>query len=373
MTSTLKKYPKLYKYTTTGQVQEWQIFSEDGEYWTIEGIKDGKLTKSLPTICEGKNAGRSNETDTYEQAEKEAQAKWQKKVDSGYNETLTKEKKFRALMLAKDAKESKDLFKKRTFVQPKLDGLRCANEKGTLMSRNGKPFISCPHLYQHGHVLDGELYSHEYHDDFNKIVSLCKKQKPTAEEIAEAADKVEFWMYDCPESPKPFSGRYEDLKLFAGLNDKLNPNHKFRLVPTYEVKNWDEIKEYHENFLSQGYEGTIIRIDLGPYEGKRSKQLLKYKDFMDAEFKVIGYEEGEGGRTGTIGKFFLEMEDGRTFKSNVKGDFDYLRQVWADRATYMGATATVKFFNYTPDTQFLGKGGVPRFPYVIKLKREEYE
>ena len=85
-------FPKLYKYTTLGQVQSWQIFTSGNTYWTEEGINE--LTKSDPTVCVGKNIGKTNETSPEEQAKLEAQAKWQKKIDKGYNEVLTKEKKF---------------------------------------------------------------------------------------------------------------------------------------------------------------------------------------------------------------------------------------------------------------------------------------
>lgn len=373
MVTIKKTFPKLYKYTTTGQVQEWQIFSENGQYWTVEGLKGGKLTESLPTVCEGKNLGRANETDPYEQAEKEAQAKWQKKVDSGYNEILTMEKKFFELMLAHELdKYKKLLFTVRTFIQPKLDGLRADNQENELMSRNGKPYLACPHLYQDKGHLDGELYNHEYRDDFNKIVSLCKKQKPSKEELEESRQKVQFWVYDFPDHDGVFSERYKALKNF--LIEWAPDLVGVKLVPTYEVKSMEDIDHYHSLFMQQGYEGSIIRLDLGPYENKRSKQLLKYKNFIDEEFIITGYEEGTGGRTGTIGFFTLQHDKNpeQTFKSNVKGNFDYLAEVWKDRESYIGATATVKYFNRTPK-QSDGTGDVPRFPYIIKLKREEYE
>ena len=128
------------------------------------------------------------------------------------------------------------------------------------------------------------------------------------------------------------------------------------------------MEKYHEKFLEDGYEGSILRLDLGEYENKRSKQLLKKKDFVDEEFTIVGAEEGEGGRAGTIGYFIMahdKIKD-KTFKSNVKGDFEYLAEVWKDRKKYIGTKATVKYFNRTPDD-------VPRFPFVIKLNREEYE
>jgi DNA ligase-1 len=217
-------------------------------------------------------------------------------------------------------------------------------------------------LYQDETTLDGELYNHEYHDDFNKIVSLCKKQKPTGEELAEAKEKVQFWAYDYPEKKGKFSERFTALK---SVVDKLG-NSSYKVVPTYEVKSEKELQDWHGKFLLEGYEGTIVRLDTTEYENKRSKSLLKYKDFIDEEFKIVGAEEGEGGRAGTIGYFIVELEDGKTCKSNVKGNFDFLKQVWKDHKLYIGTMATIKYFNRTPD-------GALRFPYVIKLNRAEYE
>ena len=361
----MKKLPVLYKYTQKKQVQQWEIIVNGDEFYTIEGIKDGKLTQSLPTKCTGKNIGRSNETTPAEQAMAEAKAKWQKKKDNSYNEVLTDDRNFFEPMLAFEESKYKDLlFTVKTFIQPKLDGLRCVNEKNSLTSRNGKPYVACPHLFQNTTLLDGELYSHQYHDDFNKIVSLCKKQKPTKEDLEESAEKVQFWAYDFPTHKGVFSERYKALKDWMKTSD----NDMIKLVPTYEVKSQADIDKYHEMFLEKGYEGSILRLDLGDYECKRSKQLLKKKDFVDEEFKIIGAEEGDGGRAGTIGFFIIEHDKvkGKTFKSNVKGNFDYLKEVWRDRKKYIGTKATIKYFNRTPDD-------VPRFPYIIKLNREEYE
>ena len=361
----MKKFPILFKYTQKGQIQQWQITADSDSFWTTEGIQGGTLTTSKPTVCKSKNVGRANETTPKEQALAEAQAKWQKKVDSGYNEVLTDEKKFFEPMLAHEVgKYEKLLFTVPTYIQPKLDGLRAINQDNTLMSRNGKPYLACPHLYQDEVTLDGELYSHQYHDDFNKIVSLCKKQKPNAAELKESAEKVHFWAYDFPDYKGVFSKRYEALSKWH----KSAKRNNIALVPTFLVKSQEDIDNYHEKFLENGFEGSIIRLDLGDYEGKRSKQLLKKKDFIDEEFKIIGAEEGEGGRAGTIGYFIMahDKQKDKTFKSNVKGDFDFLKDIWKNHKKYIGTEATVKYFNRTPDD-------IPRFPYIIKLNRKEYE
>lgn len=366
----MKKYPILYKYTSKKQVQQWQVIVKDDHFYTEEGIKDGVITKSKPTYCKPKNVGKSNESSAKEQALKEAEAKIKKKIDSGYNEVLSEDKKFFEPMSAFKIENHKDLlFTVRTFIQPKLDGLRCINQNNTLKSRNGKDYLACPHLYQNNVTLDGELYNHGLKDDFNKIVSLCKKQKPTEEELEESKNIVQMWVYDLPKYSGVFSERYEALKLVLITIDMLPEfKLKFKLVPTYEVKSLKEIEKYHKKFLKEGFEGSIIRLDLGPYENKRSKQLLKKKDWIDEEFKILEAVEGEGNRAGTIGKFILDLNDGteRTFESNVKGDFDYLREVWKDRKKYIGKSATVKYFNRTPANK-------PRFSYIIKISREDYE
>ena len=44
------------------------------------------MNTAKPTICKGKNIGRSNETSPEQQAEAEAQAKWDKKRKDGYTQ-----------------------------------------------------------------------------------------------------------------------------------------------------------------------------------------------------------------------------------------------------------------------------------------------
>lgn len=375
----MKKFPVLYKYTQKGQIQQWEIQADKGSFGTTEGIKGGKLTISLPTVCTGKNIGKKNETTPEEQAELEAQAKWQKKVDSGYNEILSADKKFLEPMLAFEYSKypinwkEVEMGRLRVYGQPKLDGLRCINENNTQMSRNGKSFLGTPHLNQDQVTLDGELYTHTYKDDFNKIVSLCKKQDPTEEELAEAAAKVEYWVYDFPYVIGSFSERH---KIGASwVKDLQKQGLKLVLVPTIEFETYEDLEDFHAQNLEAGYEGTIIRLDNAPYEFKRSKQLLKFKDFQDDEFKIIGYEEGKGSRAGTIGKFFMDYSDGpgsKDFKSNVKGPHEYLREIWRDRDSYIGKSATVKFFRYTPLKED-GTGSVPKWPFITKINRESYE
>ena len=343
--------PTLYKYTELGQVQEWTIYVEGDSFYTIEGINT--LSESKPTVCQGKNIGKSNETTPEQQAELEAKSKWQKKKDKGYNEVLTNEEKFFEPMLAHErSKYEKLLFTVPTYVQPKLDGVRCILKDGKLMSRNGKQIVSCPHLEFPNWFLDGELYSHSLKEDFNKIISLTRKSKSTQEDLDESAKIVEYWVYDLPSSPTVFSTRWKQL------TERFFPSC-FKFVPTYQVHSLKEIEQYHEKFLEQGFEGTMIRLDLGPYENKRSKQLLKYKNFQDDEFLILDVEEGLGNRSGMAGKLICKIGDS-TFGCSMTGTQEFMTQVLKDKDKVIGLEATVKFFQLTPD-------GIPRFPTLKNI------
>jgi DNA ligase-1 len=93
---------------------------------------------------------------------------------------------------------------------------------------------------------------------------------------------------------------------------------------------------------------------------------LKHKSFVDEEYEIVDVCEGEGNRTGTVGYMVFETADGKTFKSNVKGSFNEVKEMWKNRKQLIGKEATVKYFNLTPD-------GIPRFPYVINIDRASYE
>jgi DNA ligase-1 len=121
----------------------------------------------------------------------------------------------------------------------------------------------------------------------------------------------------------------------------------------------------YENYITNGYEGQMLRLNL-PYENKRSKSLLKHKSFIDEEYTILGIEEGIGNKTGMVGSFIFKTKEGKQFNSSPKFNWEECTEMWKQKQTLIGKSATVKYFNLTPD-------GIPRFPYVIKINRESYE
>jgi len=125
------------------------------------------------------------------------------------------------------------------------------------------------------------------------------------------------------------------------------------IVPTYKVNSLDELKGWHKQFLSQGYEGTIVRTDNTHYEfNKRSKSLLKYKDFIDETYEIVDVIPNEADTTqGTV---ICKIND-TTFKCNMKVSIDERREILKNKNEYIGQLAEVRFFEFTD-------GGIPRFP-----------
>ena len=365
----------IYKRTETGKTQEWTIEVVGNKYRTISGQTDGKKVINEWTVVFGKNAGKANETTDKEQAMKEAEAKRKLKLERGYYETISNidETQYFKPMLAKDWNDEKHKVKFPIYSQPKLDGIRCIVKEDGMFTRNGKPILSAPHIFEGLKplfeanpelIFDGELYCDKLANDFNKIVSLVKKSKPTADELKESADVIEYHIYDLPSHKGNFFSRQNQLAIME-KHDKVFRNTKCVIVDTRLALDETMLMNMYEMYMEQGYEGQMLRVN-DMYENKRSKYLLKHKSFQDAEYEILDVVEGEGNRTGTCGYMVFQTEDGQQFKSNVKGTFEETAQMLKDRKKLIAKLATIKYFNLTP-------AGIPRFPYVINIGREDYE
>jgi ATP-dependent DNA ligase len=369
------KLETIYKKTKTGATQEWTIEVVGNKYRTHSGQVGGIITTNEWTIVYGKNTGKLNETTDKEQTMKEAVAKRTKKLESGYFENIKHINKTQYFepMLASKWEDSKDKITYPIFSQPKLDGIRCIVTKDGMFSRNGKPIISAPHIRESLSevfdvypelILDGELYADKFANDFNKIVSLVKKTKPTDADLKESKKNIQYWIYDIPSEYYNFGERCYRLDVL--FDNYLNRFEQYCvLVETDTCNNEDEVMELYGEYVDKGFEGQMLRLD-SKYENKRSKALLKHKSFIDEEFTILDIVEGEGNRTGTAGYFVFENENGDRFKSNVKGTWEETAEMLKNKKKLIGKEATIKYFNLTP-------AGIPRFPYVTNIDRNSYE
>lgn len=366
----IQSLPELFKRDTKGKIRTLTIqYGYDMEVAgirSISGTVDGKKITSVWNMSEPTNVGRSNERDSLTQAQFEAQAEWDKKSAKEYFTNIADIDSYEIFkpMLAHD-------YTKRPqssgLSQPKLDGIRCVFDKNGMWTRGGKPITSCPHIWNSlekfisenpNLVIDGELYNHELKADFNKITSLVRKLKSTPADIEEAAQLVQYHVYDCFDSNNPsanFSDRVKVLKTLG--SDIVKP------VPTDICETQEELDACYSSYTEDGYEGQMVRND-APYECKRSKNLLKRKEFITEEFKVVQVIEGQGAWSGYAKRFILALPNGTEFGSGVRGTQAQLKELLEN--SEKPSWATCRFFELTPD-------GIPRFPVVVDYGTGERE
>jgi len=383
------KSATLYSRTSTGAIQTWAIETDGARYRTIYGQLDGAIQTTEWYNTFVTNEGRANARTPEEQAEFEVQAILKRKLESGYWLNIDDIDKvhFVEPMLAKNWADRKDKVKYPVWVNMKYDGARSVHGITGPFSRNGKPWKTAHHISKALQpvfdkypdiIFDGELYCHKLNNNFEKIMSLIKKTKPTAADIEESANTIQYHIYDIIDNELNYSQRLE--KLNSILSECLQPgiiDSAICIAPSYRCNNEDEVNRYYEQFMELGYEGQIIRLNK-PYENKRSSNLLKRKDFDEKEYYVIDIEEGEGNKTGMCGRFILlkDIDDinyavknygynpsdiDNTFNSNVKGSHEYLKELLDNKESFKRKYAKVKYFG-------IGAEGSPRFPYVIGIR-----
>lgn len=388
----LVSLPTLYKRDTAGRIREWTVeygYDDDDNAGTrtVSGLTDGKKVTSVWNITEAKNVGKVNATNAREQAVSEAQSLWDINVEKEYFENVAdidSYTKFKPMLAHDYTKRPQS----QGWSQPKLDGIRCIADKNGLWTRSGKEITSCPHIWDAigpilrrnpNMVFDGELYNHELKEDFNKITSLVRKVKTTEADRTEAAKLVQYHVYDCYDHDQPNLTFNQRDRLFTNIfllvqDDKIVSSEStksttyealsdtqprvqdvIKLVEALRGNDQEELDSMYRYYLEQGYEGQMVRNST-PYEFKRSKNLLKRKEFITEEFRVVEVLEGSGNWAGYAKRFVLEMADGTQFGSNVRGSQDQLRALL--HADEQPTWATCRYFELTPD-------GVPRFPVVI--------
>ena len=280
-------------------------------------------------------------------------------------------------MLAYPVSDKPIDYSKDIYMQPKLDGVRCVIqcEWPTPMqpvvkaySRTGKEWKNIDHILFNlkpwfalnpDVILDGELYNHDLKNDFEKIISLVRKQKPDDIDMLESADMVQFHCYDIIDETMTFAMRNEFIKQVVPRN------HCIKHVETIGVHSEEFAKDVHESCLEEGYEGSILRAN-DVYKCGRSWSLRKFKDFSDAEAYIVGYEAGKGKREGTLGKFIMQDEDGNKFGCPPGKGYNYkdMKYMLDNIHKYMGQTATFTYFERT-------KAGSYRHPLFKCIRNYE--
>jgi DNA ligase-1 len=186
------------------------------------------------------------------------------------------------------------------YVSRKLDGCRCIciideNGEPKYFSRAGNEFLTLKNLDAEiislglkNMVIDGEIcmMDENGNENFQGIIKEIKRKDHTIENPF-------FYMFDIltmeefvnKEGTTPFSIRNVQL-------DNLFFEREYKNIGYLEQKTLlDERMLTHYIGLAKenGWEGLMLRKD-APYQGKRSNDVLKVKQFYDAEYIVVDIE-----------------------------------------------------------------------------------
>ena len=342
----------LYKKDSKNKLRILKVFTEYDTVIQQSGLIEGKLTTNIRK-CKPKNIGKVNETTAEGQAEIEAKAIVEKKLKEGYFKTVEEALNEEVLMPMLAKSIDLNTVKFPVFAQPKLDGMRATTNKSKLISRKNREIDTIKHINIPSHLkLDGELYAHGL--SFQENMKLIKKYGEGETEL------IQYWVYDLPQQNGGFNIRGLVL---AEIIEELKLSN-VKLVPTYKVHNKEELKEIHARFLSDGFEGTMVRTNCDtPYEyNKRSDSLLKYKDFIDKAYTIVDIVPSE--KIPTHGVVMCEMDNGIRFKCGMKVSHEVREDMLRNKAEHIGQTAEVRYFELTDD-------GVPRFPVYVGTRLDK--
>lgn len=300
-------------------------------------------------------------------------------LDSIYGQITTNQYGVIKPMLAKQESKvtNRKIFDKKWLASRKINGVRMLlywdGKEIKTASRGGETYdYSTTHITQHPLliklftknpklILDGELYKHG--KSLQQISGAARMEKNAYD-----CDWLEYYVYDLI--------KMDELDLKAGFRIKFleafgkalklgfNPYKEWsegelqlQLVPQVEVSGWDNMKKLHDQYVSEGFEGLVIRDPDKPYKPNgRTNDMIKIKNYIDNTFLVVGYQLGLRGSEDMC--FICQMEDGRTFKAMPLGDRavkeEYIQNF--DKK-YKGHLGDCKYFELSDE----GKPCQPKF------------
>ena len=254
------------------------------------------------------------------------------------------------------------------YINQKLDGLRAYFQNGKLYTRQGKLIIGFDHIVKELNllankfnleVIDGELYSKDL--DFNTIQGYVMRNKNINEEHKK---QIKFHCFAV------VSNNIKNTSQMINILNKFKSLNLEYVIPLdyYKIESLNELKQYHELFLSQGYEGTMLRHPVNYYTYGRSNDLLKYKTFKEDDFECIKInigkisiqKDGKEKEIETVTSIVVQKDN---VVSEVGSGFsiEMRNEIYNNQDYYIGKLAEIKYFEITKDNSL-------RFPVFLKWK-----
>lgn len=390
--------PILYKTIKRGNVTKrrvWKIYIQETDkgVWSViseAGDEGGKMVKTVVALVDkGVNIGKANETTPMQQALAIAISKFKDKLRTYTLDSLTPNVLYPMKAMDLSKANTKKYLVYPAFAQRKLDGVRCMatmqNGKVVMFSMKREPIVAFPHVLEELEVifkevaakygeqiasqfhLDGELYNH--HLSLQKISGYSRRKvAPVNDPVAES---IQYCVFDCfvlNQLDMPFYQRFVLVKPFLVTDDFKQRYKHVHMVKTYYVNNNEEMGQMLQKFVSEGYEGIILRNTNGPYtpsklSSNRSKDLFKYKISSLEDYEIVDIVRTPGPSFGILIVVRIP-ETGKTFELTGNGTEEYRRQVLKEKKNFIGHRIRFAYYGRTSDY-------VPKFASPV-LKKGEY-
>jgi len=396
-----------YTIDSANRVRQWHCWfgTEDGGsrygIFCTDGLLSGKMKDPIFTEAKEKNIGKANYISAEEQSKLMVQQKVGQKERSNYFLTpeLALSSKLWLPMLCPSGMKWRDFAPTvvyPAYASPKLDGARAnamnfkasiENGQVFLQTRTGKEWLNCEHiavellpvLLKHPNwIIDGEFYNHSYRNNFEALMSIIKKSKPTSDQKSFSAETTQYHIYDIYNHEEPSA---DVITRQQYIHEMFQEFSLHMCVPVYSVlcSNEEAYNDFHAKCLDLGYEGSILRLNAAYKVDSRATCLLKRKESFDFEAKILDVIEGEGTNKGIASKIIIDLTSATGMnKSHVellKADnqdagmakgWDHARckDLLDKKSLVIGEYATIEYFE-------ISGHGVCRFPKMKVIRNYE--
>jgi DNA ligase-1 len=235
-------------------------------------------------------------------------------------------------------------------MSEKLDGVRGYWDGKRLLSKNGN-ILYPPAQFTSGlppFPLEGELWVGR--NSFEHTVSIVNKHQPHNGWL-----QLKFAIFDVPQAPGGFTERIEKARNWLTLH----PSAYAFIIPQVPVESQVHLKQELQRIEDLGGEGLIVRKPGALYAAGRSTEILKVKNFQDAEARVLAYLPGKGKNEGRLGSLLVALADDLQFKIG-SGFSDSDRE----SPPPIGTLITFKYYGRY-------HSGIPKFPSYLRVRPDD--
>ena len=298
----------------------------------------------------------------YKEVEKHPNEYTEEELQAIYGDVKMREGATVKPMLAKQEKDVKNrkIFDKEWYISRKINGVRGLiyydGKKIRTSSRGATNYdLAVFHIINHpilekffkNHpdaILDGEIYKAGL--SLNKISGICRTQA-----TVDDGKDLQFYWYDIVDLEQPFSERWKTMNEWSKelQLSEFDPYKHFsdselhiQFLPQEIISGFDNMKELHDKWVKEGWEGAVIRNPDSVYKpGSRGNDWIKIKVYQDAEYPIVGISEGLREEDMC---FILETPNGQQFNCKPMGDREQKQWYREHIDELVGKNLTIKYF-----------------------------